>query len=140
MLTSHGLPAPHPWLQVAPPVVFPEAFGVDRHRLRLRAGASEKLKASFLPFKLGEHRATVMFADLDCGEFCYELVGDVGMPAIFLDHKATVGLDGVQVRDLGAIQHCWINRARHSASDSIGSTRSIFQVPTHRCRLHALSL
>jgi len=36
--------------QVVPSGMFPDAFGLDRHRLRLKAGASEKLRLSFLPF------------------------------------------------------------------------------------------
>jgi hypothetical protein len=100
--------------------LFPEAFGLERHRLRLRAGASEKLKLSFLPFQmppLQQHpagsdakaaaaaaaapkaltRSLLVLSDSDCGEFAYELCGEVLLPAPFLEHKATVGLQGQQV-------------------------------------------
>jgi hypothetical protein len=100
--------------------LFPEAFGLERHRLRLRAGASEKLKLSFLPFQMpplqpqpatsdGHSVAAaaapkalthslLLLSDGDCGEFAYELYGEVLLPAPFLEHKATVGLQGPQVR------------------------------------------
>lgn len=105
---------------------LPEAFGLDRHRLRLKAGASEKLKLSFLPFimpvsvapaasaakgrKSGRTpastepqapapvRSLLVLKDESCGEFTYELLGEVGQPATFLQHETKVGLDGVQVR------------------------------------------
>lgn len=105
--------------------IFPEAFGLDRHRLRLKAGASEKLKLSFLPFimpvriapaasatkgrKQGRTsastepqapaalRSLLVLKDESCGEFTYELLGEVDQPATFLKHEAKVGLDGVQV-------------------------------------------
>jgi hypothetical protein len=106
--------------------VFPEPFGLDRHRLRLKSGASEKLKLSFLPFvmpavaapatlpskgrKSGKGsgaethvqdpprvRSLLVLKDSDCGEFTYELVGEVGQPATFLQHETKVGLDGQQV-------------------------------------------
>jgi hypothetical protein len=83
--------------------------------LRLRAGASEKLKLSFLPFQMPpqqqqqpDHaaaaaapkavtRSLLVLSDSDCGEFAYELCGEVMLPAPFLEHKATVGLQGQQV-------------------------------------------
>lgn len=98
--------------------LFPDAFGLERHRLRLRAGASEKLKLSFLPFQMpplqrlqgdgasadGQAASTkaltrslLVLSDSNCGEFAYELCGEVLLPVPFLEHKATVGLDGQQV-------------------------------------------
>lgn len=97
--------------------LFPEAFGLDRHRVRLRAGASEKLKLSFLPFQLpplqqseaaapgkppvlkGLKHSLLVLSDSECGEFAYELCGEVVLPGSFMEHKATVGLEGTQVRD-----------------------------------------
>lgn len=111
--------------------LLPEPFGIDRHRLRLKAGASEKLKLSFLPFVMpaaaapppsspakgqqgrqtgskskGQQeppaaplvRARLVLKDSECGEFAYELCGEIGQPAAFLQHEAKVGLDGTQVR------------------------------------------
>jgi hypothetical protein len=40
----------------APP--FPEPFGLDRHCLRLKAGASERLNLSFLPFQMPQAAAS----------------------------------------------------------------------------------
>lgn len=101
--------------------LLPEAFGLDRHRLRLKAGASEKLKLSFLPFVMpaapapaspakgrkaqaaaepqapAPMRSVLVLKDSDCGEFTYELFGEVGQPATFMQHETKVGLDGVQV-------------------------------------------
>jgi hypothetical protein len=109
--------------------LFPEAFGLERHRLRLRAGASEKLKLSFLPFQMpplqqqqpavpeGQTAAAaaapkalthslLVLSDGDCGEFAYELCGEVLLPAPFLEHKATVGLQGPQVMTAAADARC----------------------------------
>lgn len=95
--------------------LFPQPFGLDRHRLRLRAGASEKLKLSFLPFQLpalqqsepaapgklpvlkGLTHSLLVLSDSECGDFAYGLCGEVMLPVPFLEHKATVGLDGSQV-------------------------------------------
>ncbi len=86
--------------------VFADPFGVDRPRLRLRAGAGEKIKAFFLPFSPGtsqsesgsSHRSTLVLKDSECGEFCYELVGVVAPPAPCLEHKAVVSQEnGSQV-------------------------------------------
>jgi hypothetical protein len=41
--------------------VYPDAFGVERMRLRLKRGASDKLKGAFLPFTLAAHHCTIMF-------------------------------------------------------------------------------
>lgn len=102
---------------------FPDAFGVDRHRLRLRAGASDRLRLSFLPLapavanaasascSSGNIAAAVpsqspllhallVLSDSKCGEFTYELHGCVTPPAPCLEHKATVGLDGAQTLEL----------------------------------------
>jgi len=38
----HSVPLLHLLLQAMASTVFPEAFGLDRHRLRLKAGATEK--------------------------------------------------------------------------------------------------
>lgn len=79
--------------------VFADPFGIDRPRIRLRAGAGDKLKGFFLPFTLGTARATLVFKDAECGEFCYELEGTAGQPAVFLEHKAVVAQgEGTQVR------------------------------------------
>jgi hypothetical protein len=40
--------------------MFPAAFGLDRLRVRLKGGASEKMRASFLPFTLGTHYCTLL--------------------------------------------------------------------------------
>lgn len=107
--------------------VFPEPFGLERYRLRLKSGASEKLKLSFLPFVMPAAaaapatspskgrkpskgsgadsgtaepprvRSLLVLKDSDCGEFTYELVGEVGQPSTFLQHETKVGLDGTQV-------------------------------------------
>lgn len=74
----------------------PDPFGVDRQRLRLRAGTTEKIKGSYLPFTPGTHRALLSFADAECGEFCYELCGAADLPAAFLDQKALIPLEGLQ--------------------------------------------
>jgi hypothetical protein len=42
-------------------------------------------------------RSLLVLSDGDCGEFAYELCGEVLLPAPFLEHKATVGLQGPQV-------------------------------------------
>lgn len=109
--------------------LLPEPFGIDRHRLRLKPGASEKLKLSFLPLVMPANTASaaapangrksgksqlpasqstpplvrglLVLKDSKCGEFTYELFGEVGEPATFLQHEAKVGLDGQQVSQDG---------------------------------------
>jgi len=84
--------------QSQPQHVFADPFGIDRPRLRLRAGAGEKLKGFFLPFSLGTSHATLVLKDAECGEFCYGLVGVAGPPGACLEHKAIVSHEGgVQV-------------------------------------------
>jgi len=107
-------------LQAMAPTVFPEAFGLDRHRIRLRAGATEKLRLSFLPFHLppahlppGAEQpqaagllapapkstidSLLVLSDSECGEFTYAICGEVLPPAIFMEHKVKVGVEGTQV-------------------------------------------
>lgn len=110
--------------------LLPEPFGIDRHRLRLKPGASDKLKLSFLPLvmpasaasaaapakgrKSGKSqslpaaqstpphvRGLLVLKDSECGEFTYELLGEVGEPATFMQHEAKVSLDGQQVSQDG---------------------------------------
>lgn len=81
--------------------MYPDSYGMDKYRLRLRQGASDKIKLSFLPFTMGTHTATLVFKDAACGEFCYEVVGDVSLPAPALEHKALVSnASGPQVVQL----------------------------------------
>ncbi len=42
-------------------------------------------------------RSLLVLKDSDCGEFTYELCGEVAQPGPFLQHEAKVGLDGQQV-------------------------------------------
>ncbi|KAF8055917.1 CFAP47 [Scenedesmus sp. PABB004] len=101
-------------LALAAAAAFPEPFGLDRHRLRLRTGGSEKVRLSFLPFCMPPPgppaqpaeaggpppppavRALLVLADSESGECAIELVGEVLPPAPFLVHKAAVGLAGEQ--------------------------------------------
>ncbi|GMH42128.1 hypothetical protein BSKO_10047 [Bryopsis sp. KO-2023] len=80
--------------------VFPDSFGVDKSRLRIKHNGSDKLKGSFLPFTTGSHYCTVIFEDKEYGEFCYELVGEVTLPAVFSEHRFTVETDGSQALDI----------------------------------------
>lgn len=77
--------------------VFPDAFGVDKLRIRIKQRASDKIKGSFLPFTIGKHHCTVMFEDKEYGQFCYEIIGEVTLPAVFTEHKFTVATEGPQV-------------------------------------------
>lgn len=70
--------------------VWPHAFGLDRNRLRLKQNASERIKGFFLPFAMGTAYCTVLFRDKDQGEFCYELVGEPGLPAPIMEVKVRV--------------------------------------------------
>lgn len=85
---SADTPPPQPLLKL-----YPAAFGLDRTRLRLKAGATDKLRASFLPFTMGTHHCTVMLKDKDAGEFVYELVGEAGLPAPAMDVRGVVPLE-----------------------------------------------
>lgn len=72
--------------------VWPDAFGLDRNRLRLKQNASERIKGFFLPFSMTTAYCTVLFRDKDQGEFCYELVGEPGLPAPIMEVKVRAGL------------------------------------------------
>ncbi|MEW5300161.1 MAG: hypothetical protein WDW36_003110 [Sanguina aurantia] len=73
--------------------VWPDAFGLDRLRLRLKQGASEKVRGFFLPFTLGSHFCTVLLRDKDQGEFAYELVGSSTLPGPLIEAKGSVALE-----------------------------------------------
>ncbi|PNW70067.1 hypothetical protein CHLRE_17g704300v5 [Chlamydomonas reinhardtii] len=76
--------------------VWPDAFGLDRNRLRLKQNASERIKGFFLPFSMTTAYCTVLFRDKDQGEFCYELVGEPGLPAPIMEVKGNVPLEAPQ--------------------------------------------
>lgn len=69
--------------------LWPDAFGLDRNRLRLKQNASERLKGFFLPFTMTTAYCTIMFRDKDQGEFCYELVGEPGLPTPIMEVKVS---------------------------------------------------
>ncbi|KXZ50888.1 hypothetical protein GPECTOR_14g137 [Gonium pectorale] len=75
---------------------WPDAFGLDRNRLRLKQNASERIKGFFLPFSMATAYCTVLFRDKEQGEFCYELVGETGLPAPLMELKGTVALETPQ--------------------------------------------
>lgn len=78
--------------------IFPDSFGIDKIRVRVKQKASEKLKGSFLPFVMGPHSCKVIFEDKDYGRFCYEFVGEVTLPPVFAEYRFNVAIDGSQVR------------------------------------------
>ncbi|GFR48568.1 hypothetical protein Agub_g10470, partial [Astrephomene gubernaculifera] len=81
--------------------VWPDAFGLDRNRLRLKQNASERIKGFFLPFSMSTAYCTVLFRDKEQGEFCYELVGEPGLPAPIMEVKGAVPLEApAQLYDL----------------------------------------
>lgn len=63
--------------------VFPKPFGVDRQRIRIKANGEEVLKGAFLPFTLGQHTCSIIFEDVSCGKFVYEVAGDTCLPQPF---------------------------------------------------------
>ncbi|GLI64998.1 hypothetical protein VaNZ11_008424 [Volvox africanus] len=76
--------------------LWPDAFGLDRNRLRLKQNASERIKGFFLPFSMTTAYCTVLFRDKDQGEFCYELVGEPGLPSPIMEVKGNVPLESPQ--------------------------------------------
>lgn len=70
--------------------LFPKPFGIDRHRVRIKANAEEVLKGSFLPFTLGQHTCTIVFEDVSYGKFVYEINGDTSLPVPFNKYKFQV--------------------------------------------------
>lgn len=70
--------------------LFPKPFGIDRHRVRIKANAEEVLKGSFLPFTLGQHTCSIVFEDVACGKFVYEITGDTSLPVPFNKYKFQV--------------------------------------------------
>eukprot|EP00798_Chlamydomonas_sp_ICE-L_P015727 gene15727-21848_t len=108
-----------------PKELFPNAFGLDRNRLRLKKNASEKMKAFFLPFAMGQHFCTLCMKknasekikalrhsscplpwastsapDKEQGEFVYELVGDTTLPAPNMEIRALLPLEGPALFDV----------------------------------------
>ena len=59
---------------------WPKPFGIDRHRVHIKAHAEESLKGSFLPFVLGEHTCSIVFEDVNYGKFVYEVTGNTTLP------------------------------------------------------------
>ena len=76
--------------------IHPNAFGLEKMRVRLKRNAEEKLKGLFLPFAMLTSHCTVVFEDADQGSFCYELVGSVLLPSVFSNHRLTVDTNGPQ--------------------------------------------
>ncbi|EFJ49198.1 hypothetical protein VOLCADRAFT_90100 [Volvox carteri f. nagariensis] len=76
--------------------LWPDAFGLDRNRLRLKQNASERIKGFFLPFTMTAAYCTVLFRDKEQGEFCYELVGEPGLPSPMMQVKGNVPLEAPQ--------------------------------------------
>ncbi|KAK9844614.1 hypothetical protein WJX74_004677 [Apatococcus lobatus] len=60
--------------------IFPEAFGTDRGRVRIKGKLEEPVRVSFLPFKLATHKACMILEDSICGKFVIELVAEVSLP------------------------------------------------------------
>lgn len=80
--------------------IFPDSFGLDKIRIRVKQKGSEKLKGSFLPFTMVLHSCKVIFEDKEYGRFCYEFVGEVTLPPVFAEHQFNVPVDGSQVKDI----------------------------------------
>lgn len=70
--------------------MFPKPFGIDRQRIRIKANAEETLKGAFLPFTLGQHTCSIVFEDVSCGKFVYEITGDTSLPQPFNKFKFQV--------------------------------------------------
>ncbi|KAF6261116.1 hypothetical protein COO60DRAFT_1637017 [Scenedesmus sp. NREL 46B-D3] len=140
--------------------LFPEAFGLERHRLRLRAGASEKLKLSFLPFQMPPlqqqqqpaapdepradtaaapkalTRSLLVLSDSECGEFAYELCGEVLLPAPFLEHRATVAAQGPQTVELQLpFTNHLLEAARRTYADKHPLAKDKEQAAKLRCNI-----
>ncbi|KAK9828703.1 hypothetical protein WJX72_001600 [[Myrmecia] bisecta] len=80
--------------------LYPDAFGMDKLRLRVKANAEETIRGIFLPFMLGTHVCSIIFEDINCGKFVYEVSGEARLPQPLREYKFQVGCDGAQVRDL----------------------------------------
>ena len=56
----------------------------------LQANAEETLRAAFLPFTLESHVCCIVFEDLQCGKFVYEVSGETRPPPVFKEYKFQV--------------------------------------------------
>ena len=56
----------------------------------LQANAEETLRAAFLPFTLESHVCCIVFEDLQCGKFVYEVSGETRLPPVFKEYKFQV--------------------------------------------------
>lgn len=70
--------------------MYPPPFGVSKQLMRMAKGAEEKIRAVFLPFRVGLHRCLMWFTDVEHGCFCYELVGQALNPAVYSEHEFRV--------------------------------------------------
>jgi len=64
---------------------FPNPFGCERSRMKLKQGATDTVTVFFLPFTLGQehthmHSCLLEFEDKDNGVFVYEVNGRVKLP------------------------------------------------------------
>ena len=81
---------------------FPKPFGIDRQRIRIKANAEETLKGAFLPFTLGQHTCSIVFEDMACGKFVYEMTGDTSLPQPFNKFKFQVSSHAQRLTQLEA--------------------------------------
>ena len=56
----------------------------------LQANAEETLRAAFLPFTLESHVCCIVFEDLQCGKFVYEVSGETRLPPVLKEYKFQV--------------------------------------------------
>ena len=73
--------------------MFKHPFWIAEDSVQLSAGNSKTITVNFIPFLMGIHTCHVVLLDPSLGEFCYEIVLEVGLP------RASEKLDFAALRD-----------------------------------------
>jgi hypothetical protein len=58
----------------------PPSFWTHQDKLKIKAGETVTFRVTFLPFRMGEHRANLTFLDEKSGEFMHEIAGAASLP------------------------------------------------------------
>jgi hypothetical protein len=76
---------------------FPDPFGCDRARMKLKFGQTDVLKVTYMPWTEGTTHCTVLLTSAQHGQFCYEITGEATPCDTFMKVEFQCDIDGPQV-------------------------------------------
>eukprot|EP00873_Tetraselmis_striata_P026074 jgi/Tetstr1/446338/TSEL_033880.t1 len=79
---------------------FPDPFGCERTRMKLKFGQTDTLKIAYMPWTEGTSHCTVLLTSQAHGQFCYEITGEATPADTLMKVDFQVDIDGPQIRDL----------------------------------------